>query len=70
MEKNMGLLYPLSFVIFVIVSEFSFATVPHCSGEKCGTCNVKTTSHDVIVTCTGNNITQVPDDLPANTTKL
>lgn len=33
-------------------------------------CNCKFSKRDTKVTCSGKNITEVPNNLPANTTKL
>lgn len=67
---EMGMFYGFVFVIYTVtLNDLTFATVVGC-GQGCGACTVKLTSVDVIVTCSGSNITKVPDDLSANTTKL
>lgn len=48
-------------LLSVVTGGFQFC-VPSCECHH--------TSSDVIVTCTGPNITNVPTELPANTTKL
>lgn len=68
--SDMGLIYKLPVILFTFnICALTCATFSNCDGA-CEACTVKLTAADVIVTCTGSNITKVPEDLPGNTTKL